>query len=98
MVKLALLAAVVAAALYGVREERVLEDAGLLGSCDVVQTRAPAEGQWLACRNGRITEAPDLTRDACVRAGMRAEVEYWRCPATLIASRSADSAGATRSP
>ena len=54
MVKLALLAAVVAAALYGVREERVLEEAGLLGSCDVVQTAAPADGQWLACRNGRV--------------------------------------------
>ncbi len=89
MLKLALLAAVVAAILYGVRHEHVLEDAGLLGSCDVVETAAPAEGQWLACRAGRLTEAPDLSRDACVHAGTRASLEYWRCPAALVASRSA---------
>lgn len=88
MVKLAVFAALVAAVLYGVKEERVLEDAGLLGTCAVVETAA-VDAQWLACRDGRITEAPDLTRDACVRAGTQAGVDYWRCPAALIASRAA---------
>ncbi len=90
MLKFAILAAIVAAALYGVKEERVLEDAGLLGSCEVVETAAPSEGQWLACRDGSITDAPDLTRDACVNAGARGDLAYWRCPAALVASRSAD--------
>lgn len=103
MIRFALVALVVAAALWGVREHRLLEDAGLFGSCTAVETTAPSESrsesqsesQWLACRPGRLTDAPDLTRDACVHTGTQLDVAYWRCPAPLVASRagSEDAAG-----
>jgi hypothetical protein len=90
MIRFAIVALVLAAALYGVREERLLEDAGLFGSCDAVATSVGSEGQWLACRAGQLTDFPDLSRDACTRTGRRGALEYWRCPAPLVASRAAD--------
>jgi hypothetical protein len=86
MVKVALVAALIAATLQGVKHERVLERAGLFGSCSAVTTTA-ADAGWMACRPGRLSGYPDLSHDSCTQGGTRAKIVYWRCPAQLVASR-----------
>jgi hypothetical protein len=86
MFRTTLAAALVASALAAAHHERVLDRAGLLGSCSPVATTAD-EGQWLECRPGELTGYPDLSQDACTRGAMRGEVRYWRCPTALVASR-----------
>jgi len=86
MIRVALTAAAIAAVLYGVKEERVLEEAHLFSSCSALATTVASEGQWLGCRSGRLTGYPDLSRDNCVRAPARGALELWRCPSALVAS------------
>lgn len=92
MIRVALTAAAIAAVLYGVRHERVLEEAGLFSSCSALETTVVTDSQWLGCRSGRLTGYPDLSRDNCVRAPARGPIELWRCPAPLLASRGLDGA------
>ena len=94
MVKIALVAALIAAALHGVKNERVLERAGLFGSCTAVSGAAAEAGGWMACSSGRLSGYPDLSRDSCTKGGTRAKIVYWRCPTPIVASRTA----AERSP
>lgn len=88
MFRTAVVAALIAFALYGAREERVLERAGLFGSCTPIQTLAD-DSQWLACSPGYLTGFPDLRTDACTYATARDDVELWHCPARVVASRTA---------
>ena len=89
MVKIALLAAFLAATLHGVKQERVLERAGLFGSCSAVATAPSDPGGWMACRSGRLSGYPDLSRRSCKLGGTRASIVYWRCPARVVASQAA---------
>ena len=88
MSRIVLAAAMIASALALAKHERVLERAGLLGSCSALAAPAPAGGQWLACRPGELTGYPDLSQDSCARRGLRGEVRYWLCPTALVAGRS----------
>ncbi|HXH87400.1 MAG TPA: hypothetical protein VNI55_02180 [Gaiellaceae bacterium] len=89
MVKIALAAALIAAALHGVKSERVLERAGLFGSCSAVAGAASDAGGWMACTSGRLSGYPDLSHDSCTLGGTREQVVYWRCPDELVSSRTA---------
>ena len=88
MFRIALAAALVASALAAAQHERVLDRAGLLGSCSPVAAPAANGGQWLECRPGRLTGYPDLSQDSCKRRGLRGEARYWICPTALVAARS----------
>jgi len=90
MFRTTLAAALVASVLAAAHHERVLDRAGLLGSCTAVAGATADGGQWLECRPGELTGYPDLSQDACARGAMRGEVRYWHCPTTLVASRSSD--------
>ena len=90
MFRTTIAAALVASALAAAHHERVLDRAGLLGSCTAVATATPDGGQWLECRPGELTGYPDLSKDACTRGAMRGEVRYWRCPTALVAGRSSN--------
>ena len=90
MFRTALAAALVASVLAAAHHERVLDRAGLLGSCTPVAASTEDSGQWLSCRPGDLTGYPDLSQDSCTRGGMRGEVRYWRCPTALVAGRSSD--------
>ena len=90
MFRTALAAALVASALAAAHHERVLDRAGLLGSCSPAAAATDVGGQWLECRPGDLTGYPDLTQDSCTRGAMRGEVRYWRCPTALVAGRSTD--------
>jgi hypothetical protein len=41
-----------------------------------------------ACRAGKLEGSPDLTRQGCRAAGVNGTLEYWRCPASVVASQS----------
>lgn len=90
MFRTALAAALVASVLAAAHHERVLDRAGLLGSCSPVAAATEDGGQWLECRPGELTGYPDLSQDACTRGDMRGEVRYWHCPTALVAGRSSN--------
>ena len=90
MFRTTLAAALVASALAAAHHERVLDRAGLLGSCTTLAASADDGGQWLECRPGDLTGYPDLSQDACTRGAMRGDVRYWHCPTALVASDSTD--------
>ena len=90
MFRTTLAAALVASALAAAHHERVLDRAGLLGSCTTLTASAADGGQWLECRPGDLTGYPDLSQDACTRGALRGDVRYWHCPSTLVASDSTD--------
>lgn len=90
MFRTTLAAALVASVLAAAHHERVLDRAGLLGSCTALAVTTEDGGQWLECRPGDLTGYPDLSQDACTRGAMRGEVRYWRCPTALVAGRSSD--------
>ncbi len=84
MLRIALLLCVAAVAFATVKYVRLLEQAGLTGSCTVVATPADPASEWRACSAGRLTGAPDLSRGGCTRRGVDEGLEYWRCPAPLV--------------
>ena len=84
-------AAAIVASLFAIaKEQRVLDRAGILGSCEALTVAAPHESQWWACRPGELTGYPDLSKDSCRRGDLKGEVRYWLCPAALYAGRTAD--------
>ena len=86
MFRTTLAAALVASALAAAHHERVLDRAGLLGSCTTLNASTEDGSRWLECKPGDMTGYPDLSQDACTRGAMRGEVRYWHCPTTLYAS------------
>jgi hypothetical protein len=80
-----LVAALVAAAMFMIKDDSVLERHGLLGSCAAVAPPAGQDGDWHACKKGRLSGAPDLSLKSCTKAGFVGVVEYWRCPAPIDA-------------
>ena len=87
MLRFAALIAVLVAVFAAVKREHVLERAGLLGSCSQVAVPGDPAGQWQACRAGRLTGYPDLSRGSCTRRSVQPGVVYWRCPAPLVSAR-----------
>ncbi len=85
LLKILLATAAVAAVLFAVKDGRMLEEAGLVGSCSSVATPAGQTGFWHACRPGKLEGRPDLALKSCVSEGTSGEVEYWRCPARIDA-------------
>lgn len=86
MPRIAVAAALIASFLALAKSERLLDRAGLLGSCSELAAPAPDGGRWLACKPGDLTGYPDLSQDSCTRGGMRGEVRYWICPTALEAA------------
>lgn len=87
MNRIVLAAAMIASLLALAKSERVLDRTGLVGSCAAIEAPAPPDGQWTACRPGKLTGYPDLSQNSCTRRGMRGEVRYWICPSALVAAR-----------
>lgn len=82
MLRIALTALCIVAAMVAVKRERALERLGLLGYCDAVVV-AGDTGEWRACRPGKLTGYPDLSLKDCKRRGDEGIVRYWYCPAPL---------------
>ena len=90
MFRIVVAAVLIASVLVLVKQDRVLDRTGLLGSCVALTAPAPEGGQWLECRPGRLTGYPDLSQDSCTRRGTRGEVRYWICPTAIVGGRSSD--------
>ena len=80
--RIVVVGALIAAGMFAVKDGRVLHDAGLTGSCTVVQTAANGE-QTEACSSGKLEGAPDLSRNGCTDTGLYAGLVYWHCPAPV---------------
>lgn len=87
LLRIILVAAVIAAGMGVVKDGRVLSQAGLVATCSPVATPAGHTGAWQACKAGRLEGHHDLTRSSCVSQGTARGIEYWRCPAPLEATR-----------
>ncbi|HEY2071964.1 MAG TPA: hypothetical protein VGG88_00165 [Gaiellaceae bacterium] len=83
--RIVFVAALIASGMFAVKDHRVLQAAGLTGSCAVVQTMTDGQ-QMEACSSGKLEGAPDLSRNGCTDAGPYAGREYWRCPAPVVSA------------
>lgn len=83
--RISFVAALIAAAMFAVKDHRVLQAAGLTGSCTVVQTAANGQ-QVDACSAGRLEGMPDLSRNGCTVTGTYAGRQYWTCPAAVVSA------------
>ena len=87
MLKILLVSAAIAAAMFAIKDGRVLARAGLVGSCSSVAAPAGEAGVWQACRPGRLEGRPDLSRKSCTSRAVVGEIEYWRCPTAVASGR-----------
>jgi hypothetical protein len=72
--------------MIAIKDRRVLRTTGLTATCSVVQTAADGS-QVESCRPGRLEGRPNLSRRGCTDAGSAGKSEYWRCPASVVASQ-----------
>jgi hypothetical protein len=73
----------IVAAMVTIKDGRALREIGLIASCTAVATPPGQNGYWEACRPGKLEGRPDLKRQSCESIGVRAKVEYWRCPSPV---------------
>jgi len=86
IVKIVVVAVVLAAVLAIAKEERVFARAGIVGSCEVARSPIGDSAEWHACREGWLTGYPNLLGDSCTYESRRAGYQYWRCAAPLTRS------------
>ena len=84
MIRVVIVAVLIASGLYGLRESGLVDRTGLLGACETVVSSAAEEGEWLACKGGRLSGSPDLSRDSCRKGTTRKGITYWYCPEKLV--------------
>ena len=87
--RILIVALLIVGVMLAVKDGRVLRDAGLTGSCSSVALPTGQSGYWKACREGKLSGRPDLSREGCSPRGVSGRLEYWRCPAPLGSSRGA---------
>jgi len=83
VLRIALVAGLIAATLVVVRQQHVLENAGLVGYCSQVATPVGQTGVWHECRAGKITGTPGLSLGSCHRMLHEPDRDLWRCPVEL---------------
>ncbi|MGI8421289.1 MAG: hypothetical protein ACR2MU_03360 [Gaiellaceae bacterium] len=87
MLRILLTAFLIVGFMAAVKDGRLINRAGLTGSCSSVVPPAGQSGVWKACSAGRLEGRPDLSRQACTVAGLVGKLEYWHCPASVASSR-----------
>ena len=80
MLRIAVVALCIVAAMVAVKDGRVLHTTGLTGSCRLVSTN-PDGSEIDACKGGKLEGRPDLTKRGCVATGVIEGEGYWHCPA-----------------
>jgi hypothetical protein len=87
VLRIVLLSALIAAALVVVRQQEVLENAGLIGYCTEVATPTGHTGVWHECHSGKLTGTPGLPLASCKRMRHSADTDLWRCPVGIGSNR-----------
>ncbi len=85
--KMIVYAALVVAAMVAIKDGRVLEPTGLVGTCSEINAPQGDTATWEACRAGKLEGRPNLVRKSCTSAGVVEDVEYWRCPTRVESGR-----------
>jgi hypothetical protein len=84
MLRILIVGAAIATALFVAKRERWFERAGFVGTCRLTQ---PADrkdtAQWWSCSQGLLTGYPVLSRESCDSSGFVYKRELWRCPTPL---------------
>ena len=88
LLKILLVGVLFAGGMAALKDGRLLEDAGLVGSCRPVAVAGEGGSTLQACKKGRLDGYPDLTRKSCEQAYLKDGREYWRCLAPIVASQS----------
>jgi hypothetical protein len=83
LLRVVITAVLIAAVMVGVKDGRLMRDAGLAGKCRVVET-AKDGTQWAACTGGRLAGRPSLASKSCTSSGLSGKLEYWHCPAEVV--------------
>jgi hypothetical protein len=83
LLRVVLVAVLIAGGLIVVRQKHVLQNAGLVGYCQPIATPAGQTGFWHECRAGKLTGTPGLTLGSCARARHEPTRDLWRCPTAL---------------
>jgi hypothetical protein len=86
MFRIVFVGALIAVAMFVIKQDRVLQRSGLLGSCNAVAPPSGQDGDWHACKDGKLSGAPDLSLNSCTKAGYVGTIAYWRCPAPVGAN------------
>ena len=83
MLKIILVAVLIAGTLALAKQNHWFERIGMVGTC--TQLRAPSgdDGQWWSCKQGVLTGYPTLRKDGCAPKGTQGGQEVWRCPTPL---------------
>jgi hypothetical protein len=87
LLRFALFAALLAAALAVVQQRDVLQHAGLVGHCAQIATPAGKAGVWHECVAGKMTGTPGLSLTSCTRVSHSTERDVWRCPVALASNK-----------
>lgn len=87
VIRIILVAGLIAAALAVVQQKQVLQNAGLTGYCTQVAAPPGKTGVWHACYPGKLTGTPGLSLGSCHRVRQRTEYDLWRCPVELEAGK-----------
>jgi hypothetical protein len=83
LLKIVLVTALLTVGLALVNDRSLLDRAGLVGTCSVVESKSTGTDVWQACRPGMLQGRPDLVRKSCISKGIVGDVEYWRCRTEL---------------
>lgn len=86
LLKIILVGALLIGVMAAIKDGRVLRDAGLLSSCNVV-ANAKADQTEMSCSKGRLDGWPDLTNKSCTLISLGRHHEYWRCLAPVVSSQ-----------
>ncbi len=83
MLRVVIASLLVIAVMVAVKDGRLPERAGLVGSCTAVAAPEGQSGYWQSCTEGRLEGRPDLSRRSCRSAGLAGAIELWRCPTPI---------------
>lgn len=86
VLRIAIVAGLIAVSLALVQRQHVLQHAGLTGYCTQIATPAGEDGVWQECLPGKLTGTPGLSRGSCVRISHATPRDVWRCPTPLQAN------------
>jgi hypothetical protein len=87
LLKILLVGALVAGAMYAVKDGSLLRRAGLVGGCSAVAAQE-SDQTMQRCRKGRLDGYPNLEKKACQSMYFSGGYQYWRCLAPIVVSES----------
>ena len=86
LVKILIVGALAIGLMAAIRDGRLMRDAGLLSTCNLVTVNGKSDPTLLSCSKGRLDGWPNMTSQSCTLISVRPKHEYWRCAAPVVSS------------